>query len=93
MQGQSLYDVKFYPYPTADDDQIFAVVGVKDVGDDDTTVLIRPRGGQNLAKTDCLVCAALSQAHVIPLNHHSRRRVYITQECTHDWTSQANTLA
>ena len=26
-----LYDVKFYPYPTVDNDQIFAVAGKEDV--------------------------------------------------------------
>lgn len=26
-----LYDVKFYPFPTADNEQIFAVAGSKDV--------------------------------------------------------------
>ncbi|KAK5138212.1 hypothetical protein LTR08_004908 [Meristemomyces frigidus] len=29
--GQSLYDIKFYPYPTIDDDQLFAVAGERDI--------------------------------------------------------------
>ena len=33
----TLYDVKFYPYATADNDQIFAVTGERDVGSQSST--------------------------------------------------------
>ena len=28
---ETLYDVKFFPYPAVDDDQVFAVAGERDV--------------------------------------------------------------